>query len=156
MSSVPHIHDTTIPRGAFWFAGAVIATTVLAGVAVRTGLVPVAASPALERAAGKLKPVEARRFTFTDRTDGGLAITDLATGSPRHSLAPGGESGFIRGVIRGMSFERRKHGVGPGAPYVLELWPNGQLSLTDPSTGRSVELSAFGGTNRAAFAALLK
>jgi putative photosynthetic complex assembly protein len=41
-------------------------------------------------------------------------------------------------------------------PYKLEAWPNGQLSLTDTGTGRSIELSAFGPTNREAFAGLLK
>ena len=41
-------------------------------------------------------------------------------------------------------------------PFTLTAWRDGELSLTDTATGRSIELTAFGSTNRAAFAALLE
>ena len=47
-------------------------------------------------------------------------------------------------------------GIGNQPPFQLSLWPDGQLSLTDTATGRSIELTAFGSINRAAFLPLLK
>ena len=46
-------------------------------------------------------------------------------------------------------------GIGDGPPFTLTLWRDGELSLTDTATGRAIELTAFGTTNRATFAALL-
>jgi putative photosynthetic complex assembly protein len=40
-------------------------------------------------------------------------------------------------------------------PFRLTDWTDGRLTLEDRSTGRSVELRAFGATNAAAFARLL-
>jgi putative photosynthetic complex assembly protein len=45
--------------------------------------------------------------------------------------------------------------VGQDAPVTLARHENGRLTLTDPATGWSVELTAFGSDNEAAFAALL-
>ena len=43
----------------------------------------------------------------------------------------------------------------PAAPVTLARHQNGRLSLSDPETGWSVELTNFGSDNEAAFAALL-
>ena len=58
--------------------------------------------------------------------------------------------------MRGLARERRMHGIGSEAPFTLTQWRDGELTLTDSATGRSIELNAFGTTNRAAFAALLR
>jgi len=47
------------------------------------------------------------------------------------------------------------HSVSAEPPFVLTRWANGTLSLHDPTTGRKVELDAFGPTNAQAFAGLL-
>ncbi len=47
------------------------------------------------------------------------------------------------------------HRVGEDAPVTLARHQNGRLTITDPATGWSVELTAFGSDNEAAFAALL-
>lgn len=153
MSAI-HLHEPPVPRGALWLVGGLVGFTLIAATAVRLGFAPVAASPSVERAA--LKPTASRDLSFVDRADGGLVITDLGTGRAVQTFQPGEPSGFIRGMMRGLARERRMNNVGPSAPFRLESWPNGQLSLTDRGTGRSIELSAFGGTNRAAFAVLLK
>jgi putative photosynthetic complex assembly protein len=45
--------------------------------------------------------------------------------------------------------------VSRDAPVTLARHQNGRLTITDPETGWSVELTAFGSDNEAAFAALL-
>jgi putative photosynthetic complex assembly protein len=57
--------------------------------------------------------------------------------------------------MRGLARERRMHGIDSTPPFDLTLWKDGELSLTDTVTGRSVELNAFGTTNRATFLDLL-
>ena len=147
------IHDGPFPRGALFTAAALVAITLSMATAVRTGLLPVAASPALERAEHHLRPIATRDLIFADRTDGAVTITDVE-GRVAETVAPLSHSGFIRGVMRGLARERRMHGVGAAAPFHLAAWPDGGLSLTDLATGRTIELGAFGGTNRAAFVAL--
>jgi putative photosynthetic complex assembly protein len=154
--SALHPHNAQIPRPAFWFAGVMIATTLTAAAAVRLGALPVAANPVTMRAATAMQPLMVRDLSFVDRPDGGITVTDAKTGTTRHTIAAFSDSGFIRGVLRGMSRDRAMRGVGPTAPYRLAAWPNGQLSLTDPATGRVVELSSFGETNRQTFLALMR
>lgn len=151
-----HLHEQTVPVGARWLIAGLVGTTLLAATAVRLGFAPVAASPVALRAAEKLSPISTRNLSFVDRADGGLVVTDVGTGRVVKTYVPGEPSGFVRGMMRGMARERRMHNVGPAAPFLLEAWPDGELSLSDKGTGRSIELSAFGPTNRAAFAALLK
>jgi len=155
--SALHTHNQgPFPRAVLYFVGAAVAVTIFAGAAVRTGVMPVLASPVALRAAEHLKPLATRELSFADRPDGSVAITDVATGKVVYSVVAGGKTGFIRGVMRGLARERRMNGVGPAAPFLLQSWPDGQLSLTDTATKRSIELTAFGTTNRAAFAGLLK
>ncbi len=136
-------------------AGATVAFAFAATAAVRIAHVPPAASPALLRAAAHVAPVQSRSLRFLDRADGAVVIRDARTGAVTQVIEPGEKTGFIRGVMRGLARERHQHGVGANVPFTLTAWRDGELSLTDPATGRSIELTAFGTTNRAAFAALL-
>ena len=45
--------------------------------------------------------------------------------------------------------------IDSGPPFRLTHWSDGRLSLEDPSTGRRIELDAFGPTNTAVFARLM-
>lgn len=153
--TMAHNHDNMVPRTALAAAcGLVVISLAFTSIA-RIAQLPPSASPALMRAADHAAVVKTRSLRFTDRADGAVSIIDTATGKAAAIIEPGSNSGFIRGVMRGYGRERRMRGIGPNAPVTLTLWQDGQLSLTDPSTGRSVELGAFGGTNRAAFLALL-
>jgi putative photosynthetic complex assembly protein len=62
-----------------------------------------------------------------------------------------GEQGFLRGVLRGLARDRRQHGVGAEAPYLLSLHDDGRLLITDPSTGQRIDLASFGVDNAAVF-----
>ena len=154
MSRAPDRADT-LPRGTLVIAGALVLFALTATSIVRIAGVPLAASPAALRAEGKVAAVASRNLRFLDRADGAVVIQDVRTGQPAAVIQPGEKTGFIRGVMRGLARERRSRGIGNTPSFNLTLWRDGELSLTDSATGRSIELTAFGSANRAAFAALL-
>lgn len=150
-----HDHANMLPRGTLVFAGGLVFFALAATTLVRITGTPATASPVALRSAENVAPVASRDLRFTDRADGAVVIEDVGRGGVASLIAPGQETGFIRGVMRGLARDRHMRGIGDQPPFTLTLWQNGQLSLTDTATGRSVELTAFGASNRAAFAALL-
>jgi putative photosynthetic complex assembly protein len=148
-------HSNMLPRGTLVLAGALVAFAFTSTVIVRVAGIPAAASPAAMRAEAKIAPVASRDLRFLDRADGAVVIEDVHSGQPASVIPPGQKTGFIRGVMRGLARERRSRGIGDQPPFNLTLFRDGELSLTDSATGRQIELTAFGSTNRAAFAALL-
>jgi putative photosynthetic complex assembly protein len=149
------VHNETVPKGALIAAASLVIMTIVVTGAVRLTGTPPAASPALLRVAEKATALSSRDLRFTDRADGAVVIEDIGSGATAGMVEAGSKSGFIRGVMRGLARERRMHGVGDQPPFRLTLWSDGELSLVDTATGRNLELGAFGGTNRAAFLALL-
>lgn len=143
------------PVGALYAAGGLIAIALIIVGSIRAGLVPAPETAPQARERLKVQPVVAREFTFQDRADGALVVGDPATGQPAMILAPGSNSGFIRGVMRGLMRERMLHETERSAPVTVTQWADGALTLEDKSTGRIIELGSFGSTNRAAFAQLL-
>lgn len=150
-----HDHADMLPRGTLVTAGALVLFAFAATVVVRVADIPAAASPVAMRAAEHVQPVASRDLRFIDRADGAVVIEDADKGGTASVIEPGQQTGFIRGVMRGLARERRMRGIGDGPPFNLTMWRDGELSLTDSATGRSIELTAFGSSNRAAFAALL-
>lgn len=135
------------PRGALFGAAALVALTLaLAATARWTGFgamqAPVSAA------------VTARDLRFDDRADGAVVVHDARTGELVELVAPG-TNGFMRSLLRGLARERRSQGIGAGPPFRLSQLANGRLTLEDPSTGRRIDLDAFGPTNAGAFARLL-
>lgn len=153
--SSDHAHADMLPRGTLVIAGALVLFALAVTSFVRIADIPPAASPALLRQTAHIAPVESRNLRFVDRADGAVLIQDVDQRSTASVIAPGQQTGFIRGVMRGLARERKMSGIGDGPPFRLTLWRDGQLTLTDSATGRSIEMTAFGSTNRAAFAALL-
>lgn len=150
-----HSHEQTLPKGALVMATSLVLFSLAVTATVRILHLPPSASPVLLRQQENIAPARSRDLRFSDRPDGSVLIEDVGTGSTASVIQPGSNSGFIRGVMRGLARERRMHGVGEAPPFRLTLWHDGELSLTDSATGRTIELGAFGATNRAAFAALL-
>lgn len=100
-------------------------------------------------------PVRAERvFHAADRIDGGVVLTDAASGREVLVVAPG-EDGFLRGTLRGLARDRRLRDLGPDAPFRLIAWSDGRMTLDDTATGRRLDLLAFGQTQVEAFARLL-
>jgi putative photosynthetic complex assembly protein len=145
-----------LPRGTLILAGALVTFAFGAAAAVRIAGVPPVASPAAMRAASGVAPVASRDLRFSDRADGAVVILDVRSGRIASVIQPGEETGFVRGVMRGLARERHQRGIGAAEPFNLTLWRDGELSLTDSATGRSIEMTAFGSSNRATFAALLQ
>ncbi len=140
-------HDKSIPLPLLIGAGLLVAITMISAATGRLTGVGTTMTPASE-------VVQTRSLHFADRTDGGVDVTDVTTGTSVYVVPPG-TNGFLRGVLRGMSRTRKLENVGPEPAYVLTRWADGRLSLADPSTGREVNLEPFGPTNYRVFARFL-
>lgn len=136
-------------------AGGIVGITLLVVFGVRLGVLPARPTAPEQRVDSHVGIVKTRSFSFADRADGALVASDAATGKVALVLEPGSNSGFIRGVMRGMMRERQLYEVSRYGAVTITQWADGALTLTDPSTGRIIELGSFGHTNRAAFAQLL-
>ncbi len=91
---------------------------------------------------------------FVDRPDGAVEVYRVEDGERIEVVEPG-TGGFIRGVLRGLTRERKLSGDTSRAPFLLRRWADGRLTLEDPQTGRVIDLGAFGVTNAGAFAKLI-
>lgn len=143
------------PVGALYGAAGVMGITMALVFGMRFGIVERPQTAPEHRAAAKVKVIAERQFRFSDRADGALMVTDAKTDKVAMLLEPGSNSGFIRGTMRGIMRERMLHEVDRNGPVTITQWADGALTLTDPSTGRVLELGSFGHTNRAAYAVLL-
>jgi len=135
------------PLGALIGAAALIGFSLIAVTAVRVS--------GLGRSESLPPPaVESVDLRFEDRPDGAVAVYEGMGDRVVEVLSPG-SGGFVRGVLRALARERRSHGGGKTVPFRLSRRQDGRLTLEDPTTGRLIDLKAFGPTNADAFARLL-
>ncbi len=144
-----HARTETFPRGALLATGAMLLVAVGGTAAVRIARLASPPPPVVAPAA-----VSSVDLRFADRPDGSVRVTEAGEGSTLATLAPG-TNGFVRGVMRGMARDRLSRHLGAETPFRLSRDAAGRLWLQDLATGRLVDLQAFGGDNRAAFAAFL-
>lgn len=113
-------------------------------------------SPAAEasqaEAASTATPTRSRDLNFFDREDGSVLVKIVD--GPDH-LIERDSGGFVRGIMRGLTRERTIRGVGREPVFRLTEWSDGSLTIQDTGTGRSLNLSAYGPTNRLAFEVML-
>ena len=83
---------------------------------------------------------------FLDEADGGVGAYDAETGAQIFKYAPE-TGGFVRTALRALALDRRKSGIGSEPPFELTRTPAGRFVLSDPETGKSITLNAFGETN---------
>jgi putative photosynthetic complex assembly protein len=135
--------DTAFPRGPLIAVGALLLTTLAAVGAAR-----------LDGATPRVQPdapaVSLRELRFEDRPDGSIAVIDARDGQLVQRVE--GESGFVRGTLRGLARERQRMGHGPQQPFHLVQRADGRLTLIDPVSGARVDLESFGPTNAGHFA----
>ena len=143
------------PSWVLGVAGGLVGITLLVVFGVRFGVLPARPTAPEIRTQTHVAVVKSADFVFADRADGALIANDAATGKPALVLEPGSNSGFIRGVMRGLMRERMLRGASRYGAVTVTQWSDGALTLKDISTGRIIELGSFGHTNRAAFAQLL-
>jgi putative photosynthetic complex assembly protein len=135
----------TVPRMPLIGAGIMLAVIFAAVVVVsQSGMVIRAPDAAA---------VVVRELRFEDRSDGSIAVFDGKTGAKVDAVT--GQAGFIRGTLRGLARERRARGLGPEQPFQLIGRADGRLTLSDPATGRTVDLESFGPVNAGVFAQML-
>jgi putative photosynthetic complex assembly protein len=129
----------------------------LIGAATVVGLSLLAAIAGRLSGDGKMQPtttmVAERDLMFEDRADGAVLIVNAANNKTIKVMT--GQNGFLRGTLRGFARTRHMDGIGEFVPFRLTSWSDGRLILFDPSTGRHVDIEAFGTANEAIFGALL-
>ena len=89
---------------------------------------------------------------FEDRPNGDVAVLDAATQTEIHRYV--GEQGFVRGILRTLSRERMRRGMGSGPAFDLIAHTDGRLTLIDTATGQHIDLESFGPVNLSSFALL--
>jgi putative photosynthetic complex assembly protein len=132
-------------------------TLILAGTVVLLSIITAAAGriTGAANSAPTAAPVASRDLLFRDRPDGGVAVFDATnTAAPIDIIAPA-TNGFLRATMRGLARQRLRQDADREVPFHLTEWADGRLTLEDPTTGRRVEMEAFGITNEEVFAGLL-
>lgn len=146
--------EITVHKVPLYLMGGIVALSLVFTASVTLGFFERDAVPSEARAAAGVKPAAERSLRFFDEADGTVRAEDGVTAEVIGRFAPG-EGGFIRATVRSLVHQRRIRGEGPEVPFQLTQWDNGGLTLSDPVTGRSVEVSSFGPDNRAIYANLL-
>lgn len=137
----------SFPRSALFAAGAVIVFSI--------GLAAAGRVTGAANSEPTASPVIDRELLFHDLPNGGVAVFDANDSStPIDTFAPE-TNGFLRATMRGLARQRLRQSEGAETPFRLTEWADGRLTLTDPATGRRVEMEAFGITNESVFARLL-
>lgn len=90
---------------------------------------------------------EVRLHTLEDGS-----VVPVLTDGTRLTAIAADKSGFVTGVIRGLSRGRKLSGADPDAPYRLSRMRDGRLLITDTTTGTSINLDVFGTDNARIFA----
>jgi putative photosynthetic complex assembly protein len=135
------------PRNILIIAGTVLLLSIMAAAAGRiTGAADSSPTAAV---------VASRDLLFRDMPNGGVAVFDATdTSSPIDIFAPA-TNGFLRATMRGLARQRIRQDADREVPFRLTEYADGRLTLEDPTTGRRVEMEAFGITNEQVFANLL-
>ena len=141
------IHEPVVPRGGVFAAAALILFALAAVTTVRlTGVGGIHMTlPAA---------VESRDLRFEDGQNGAVLVFDASDQRLIDTLSPG-SNGFIRVVMRGLARERRLGDIGAQPPFRLTRYAGGQITLTDTSTDKQIDLGAFGSSNTESFARLM-
>jgi putative photosynthetic complex assembly protein len=144
-TKVPH-HGGSLPRGVIIAAGVLISFAISITLFSRLSDIGAVHMP-------DVKPYKVLELRFDDREDGAVVVRDATDGATLYTVEPGA-GGFIRASMRGMARERRREDIGEQTPFTLTRWTDGTISLQDKTTGRVINLDAFGPTNAEAFARL--
>jgi putative photosynthetic complex assembly protein len=146
--------EITVHKQPLYLMGGVVAISLALTASVSLGFFERQAVPAEARAAAGTQVAVMRTLRFFDEADGTVRVEDGASAEVLGRFGQG-EGGFIRASVRSLVHQRRIRSEGAEVAFELIAWDNGELTLSDPVTGKTVEVSAFGGVNRKVFADLL-
>ncbi len=148
MSEHP-MHDEPFPRLPLLAAGAVLFTTLVLVAMAR--VTDVGAGRGGSLALLESQPLAARADLHFSDGDNGTVIVTEAGNDRTVAVLDYGTHGFVRSVMRGLTHERGRRGIGSEPPFVLARTNSGILYLVDPALDRRIELNAFGPSNVGAF-----
>lgn len=134
--------------------GSMVLVSLALTMSVTFGFFERQAIPSEIRAEKGIKPIDTRPIKFFDEADGTVRVEDGVTGEEVGRFGPG-TGGFVRSTARSLVHKRRINKIGRAVPFDLIEWENGGLTLSDSTTGETVELAAFGKDNRKVFADML-
>ena len=134
--------------------GAMIAVALALTASVSFGFFERQAIPSEIRVAEGTEQVDTRPIKFFDEADGTVRVEDSVTGEEVGRFGPG-TGGFVRQTARSLVHKRQINKIGPEVAFDLIEWDNGDLTLSDSTTGETVELAYFGKDNRKVFADML-
>jgi putative photosynthetic complex assembly protein len=141
------VANRMVPPGAIVAAAALIGfSLVAASIGRLTGMGTVRAD--------YVKTVQTASFRFVDRADGGISVIAPETGAII-GVVPAGTDGFVRTVLRSLAFDRQRNHIGPAPAFIIAKWSDGHSTIDDPTTGRRVDLAAFGYANMQTFERLV-
>jgi len=98
---------------------------------------------------------QTRDIHFVRGAKDSLYVVDVATGETLQGYAAM-EGGFVRGVLRPLDHERKRHGVSLDAPYRVVRESGGRLTLRDEAANVEIDVAAFGPTSYELFSSLLE
>ena len=101
----------------------------------------------------KLAPIFTERSIFLEADGTAMKVTDARTGEV---ILDADNGGFVSVVNDGLERARLVNKITTNEPVTLTLYQSGRLSLVDPSTGWSTEISSFGPGNTGVWLELLK
>ena len=99
--------------------------------------------------------VASRDLLFRDLPNGGVAVYDAQDPAVAIDMIKPETNGFLRATMRGLARQRLRQDADREIPFHLTGWADGRLTLEDPTTGRKVEMEAFGISNEEVFLHLL-
>jgi putative photosynthetic complex assembly protein len=135
------------PRNTLIIAGTVILLSIMTAAAGRIN--------GTANSAPTGKPLVSRELLFRDRANGAVAVFDARNTAVPIDIVEPATNGFLRATVRGLAQQRIRQGADKSVPFRLTEWADGRLTLQDPTTGRTVDMEAFGITNEEVFANLL-
>ncbi len=147
MSAIDH---EPFPKGALYAAGSLIALSLIAAAVGRYQNL----NPPVNAVVSTPVPNQVLKMRFRDEPDGSVIVLNADNGATLDVIAPG-EDAFVRAVMRGFVRDRKLRKIGAEVPFNLSLYPNKRLTMSDPTTGKEIDLRAFGPTNEGAFARFL-
>ena len=99
------------------------------------------------------QPISKKILKFEDHQDGSVLVIDAQSNQVIDVVR--GEAGFIRGVLRTVTRERKIRGIADHEPVELSAYNDGRLILQDPLTNTKIELRSFGSGNAQEFRVFL-
>lgn len=142
------VHDEQMPKLPLYAAiGLVLASIAVVG-GQRIGLIGSPPVAETRQATATLT----HDLRFFDEADGAVRVA-VVGGADR--VIPTASGGFVRGVLRSLVRERRAQGFSAEQPFRVTEWSDGAVTIQDLATGRTLNLNAFGPTNRLDFVALI-